>query len=139
MARTEVGAMEGKLLARIGAVIFIAGALTVTAIEMSSEDDEPDALATGDRSVAPQHPLAAELRRCSGIGEAGPRDPGCLKAWAASRRRFLGQRDSATAPAPVAPTTLFPNVPPSADRKEGKRADVTAPAMQVEPPRPEAR
>ena len=131
--------MEGKLLARIGAVIFIAVALTVTAIEMSSKDDEPDAVATRDRSIAPQDPLAAELRRCSGIGEAGPHDPGCLKAWAASRRRFLGQRDSTTAPAPVAPTTLFPNGAVSTDRKEGERTDVAAPEMQVEPPRPEIR
>jgi conjugative transfer region protein TrbK len=131
--------MDGKFLARIGAVVFIAVALTVTAIEMSSKDDEPDALATRDRSIAPQDPLAAELRRCSGIGEAGPRDPGCLKAWVESRHRFLGQRDSATAPAPAAPTTLFPNVAVSTDRKEGERMDVTAPAMRVEPPRPEAR
>ncbi|TIU28775.1 MAG: hypothetical protein E5W27_04840, partial [Mesorhizobium sp.] len=113
--------------------------LTVTAIEMSSKDDEPDVLAARDRSIALQDPLAAELRRCSGIGEAGPRDPGCLKAWAESRRRFLGQRDTATAPAPVAPTTLFPNVPASADRKERERTDVTAPAMQFEPSSPEAR
>ncbi|ESX29190.1 MULTISPECIES: putative entry exclusion protein TrbK-alt [unclassified Mesorhizobium] len=131
--------MDGKIFARIGAVVFIAIALTVTAIEMSSKDDEPEALATRDRFIAPQDPLASELRRCSGIGEAGPRDPGCLKAWADSRRRFLGQRDSATAPAAVAPTTLFPNAAGSADRKEGERTDVTAPEMQVEPPRPEAR
>ncbi|MER8788342.1 putative entry exclusion protein TrbK-alt [Mesorhizobium sp. M0983] len=131
--------MDGKILARIGAVVFIGVALTVTAIEMSSKDDEPDALATRDRSIASQDPLASELRRCSGIGEAGPRDPSCVKAWADSRRRFLGQHDSATAPAAVAPKTLFPDVPSSADRKEGERTDVTAPAMQVEPPRPEIR
>ncbi|WP_256754812.1 putative entry exclusion protein TrbK-alt [Mesorhizobium sp. Mes31] len=130
--------MDGKIFARIGAVVFIAVALTVTVIEMSSKDDEPDALATRDRSIASQDPLAAELRRCSRIGEAGPRDPGCLKAWAESRRRFLGQRDAAAAPAPVAPTTLFPNVA-SPDRKEGQGTDVTAPALQVEPPRPEIR
>ncbi|MER8646547.1 putative entry exclusion protein TrbK-alt [Mesorhizobium sp. M1252] len=131
--------MDGKILARIGAVVFIAVALTVAAIEMSGKDDEPDALATRDRSIASQDPLAAELRRCTGIGEAGPRDPGCLKAWADSRRRFLRQRDLAAAPVAVAPTTLFPNVPASADRKEGEGTDVTGPAMQVEPPRPEAR
>ena len=131
--------MDGKIFARIGAVVFVAVALTVTAIEMSSKDDEPGVPATRDRPLASQDPLAAELRRCSGIGEAGPRDPGCLKAWAESRRRFLGQRDSATAPAPVAPTTLFPNVAASADRKSGERPDVTAPAMQAGPSWPEAR
>ncbi|MBZ9776893.1 putative entry exclusion protein TrbK-alt [Mesorhizobium sp. CO1-1-8] len=131
--------MDGRILARLGAVVFIAVALTVTAIEMSSKDEQPGAPATRGRPLASQDPLAAELRRCSGIGEAGPRDPGCLKAWADSRRRFLGQRDAAIAPAPVAPTTQFPNVAASADRKEGEGTDVTAPAMQVEPRRPEAR
>ncbi|MER9301979.1 putative entry exclusion protein TrbK-alt [Mesorhizobium sp. M0496] len=131
--------MDGKILARIGAVLFIAVALTVTAIEMSSKDEQPDAIVTRGRSLALQDPLAAELRRCTGIGEAGPRDPGCLKAWAESRRRFLGQHDSATAPAAVAPKTSFPDVPASADRKEGEGTDVTAPAMQVEPPRSEIR
>lgn len=131
--------MDGKIFARLSAVIFIAVALTVTAIEMSSKEDEPDAFATRDRSIASQDPLASELRRCSGIGETGPRDPGCLKAWAESRRRFLGQLDAATAPAPVAPTTLFPNVAASAGRKKGQGTDATAPAMQVEPPRPEIR
>ncbi|CCV09098.1 conserved exported hypothetical protein [Mesorhizobium metallidurans STM 2683] len=129
--------MNGKILARIGAVVFIAVALTVTAIEMSSKDDEPDDPAMRDRSIASQDPLASELRRCSGIGEAGPRDPGCLKAWAESRRRFLGRRDAATAPAP--PTTLFPNVAAPAGRKEGQGTDVTAPAIQAEPSWPEAR
>ncbi|AZO41395.1 hypothetical protein EJ076_09745 [Mesorhizobium sp. M7D.F.Ca.US.005.01.1.1] len=131
--------MEGKIFARIGAVVFMAIALTVTVIEMSTKDDEPDAPAMRDRSIASQDPLASELRRCSRIGEAGPRDPGCLKAWAESRRRFLGQQAPATATAPVAPTTRFPDVAASANRKEGKRRDVTAPAMQVEPPRPEIR
>lgn len=131
--------MEGKLLARIGAVVFIGVAVVATAIGMNGKGEQPDVPATRGRPLALQDPLAAELRRCAGIGEAGPRDPGCLKAWAESRRRFLGQRDPATAPAPVAPTTLFPNVPASANRKEGERTDVTAPAMQVEPPRPEAR
>ncbi|RUZ54088.1 hypothetical protein EN947_38455, partial [Mesorhizobium sp. M7A.F.Ca.US.003.02.2.1] len=63
--------MDGKIFARIGAVVVIAVALTVTAIEMSSKDDGPDAPAMRDRSIASQDPLAAELRRCSGIGEAG--------------------------------------------------------------------
>ncbi|MFA6031417.1 MAG: putative entry exclusion protein TrbK-alt [Myxococcota bacterium] len=131
--------MDGKILARVSAVVFIAVALTVTAIEMGSKGDEADAVATRDRSIASRDPLASELRRCSEIGEAGPRDPVCLKAWADSRRRFLGQRDAATAPAAVAPKTFFPDVPASANRKEGTRTDVTAPAMQVEPSWPEAR
>ena len=133
--------MDGKILARIGAVIFIAVAFVATAIGMNSKDKQPDAPATRSRPAAPQDPLAAELLRCSRIGEAGPRDPSCLKAWAESRRRFLGRRVPATPPAAAVPTTLFPNVPASEDpnRKAGGPADLIAPAGQAEPSWPEVR
>lgn len=127
--------MDGKTLARVGAIVFVAVAITATAIEMNRKDVPPDALATQGRPVATQDPFAAELLRCSEIGEAGAGDPGCLKAWAENRRRFLGQPASVSSPAPVAPTTLFPSAPPSADpiRKDSAPADVTAPATQAEP------
>ncbi|QKC85515.1 putative entry exclusion protein TrbK-alt [Mesorhizobium sp. NZP2077] len=131
--------MDGKFFVRIGVVVFIAVTVVSTAIGMRSKGDEAEAPATPNRPLASEDPFAAELRRCSRIGEAGPRDPGCLKAWAESRHRFLGQRAPATATAPLAPTTLFPDLAGSTDRKEGERTDVTAPAMRVEPPRPEVR
>lgn len=131
--------MDDKILARIGAVVFIAGAIAAAAIGMSTRDERPDSLAAPGRPMAAQDLLAAELRRCSAIGEAGPRDPGCLKAWAESRRRFLSQRRPAPAPAPMAPTTLFPNVPAPADPvpNEGERSHVTAPSGQAGSSRPE--
>ena len=82
--------MDSKLLARIGAVIFIAIAITMTAIEMSRAPEpsrtEPTA-AVADTSAT--DPLLIELRRCQSIGAAGASDPDCLRAWAENRRRFL--------------------------------------------------
>lgn len=83
--------MDTKLLARIGAVIFIAIAITMTAIEMSRAPEPAregpvvvaDPMATAD-------PLLIELRRCQSLGASGASDPDCLRAWAENRRRFLG-------------------------------------------------
>lgn len=62
--------MDGKTLARIGAIVFVAVAITATAIEMNRKDDRPIDFATRVRPVASQDPLAAELLRCSEIGES---------------------------------------------------------------------
>jgi conjugative transfer region protein TrbK len=131
--------MDGKTLARIGAIVFVAIAITATAIEMNRKDDKPEGFATQDRPITPQDPLAAELLRCSEIGETGTRDPVCLKVWSENRRRFLGQPAPVSSPAPVAPTTLFPSVPPSADpiHKDSAPAGPTGPAIQADPVRPE--
>jgi conjugative transfer region protein TrbK len=81
--------MDGKLLARIGAVVFVAFAITATVIELSRKDEPPlyRSVATATETVA--DPLKAELRRCEQLGEAGTRDPVCLEAWANNRDRFL--------------------------------------------------
>jgi conjugative transfer region protein TrbK len=94
--------VDTKLLARIGAIIFVAIAITMTAIQLRETPkagadpelvmiDEPDA-----------DPLRAEVVRCSRIGEAGASDPACLRAWAENRRRFLapGARPKERMPAP---------------------------------------
>ncbi|MFD2430745.1 putative entry exclusion protein TrbK-alt [Sphingobium scionense] len=81
--------MDTKLLARIGAIIFVAIAITMTAIEMSRAPEpareEPAAVADSSETV---DPLLIELRRCQSIG-AGASDSDCLRAWAENRRRFL--------------------------------------------------
>jgi conjugative transfer region protein TrbK len=96
--------MDGKLLARIGAVVFVALAVTATAIEMTRKEDEPSSRASEPVGVMPADPLRAELMRCQGLGEAGPRDPACLRAWAESRERFLtsGARPPERVPDPLA-------------------------------------
>ena len=89
--------MDGKMLARIGAITFVAVALTVTAIELTRKDDAPTS------SPMPQHrpatnPLRDAQRRCQQLGQAAANDTECLHVWAETRDRFLGH-----APAPVAP------------------------------------
>lgn len=82
--------MDSKLLARIGALVFVAVAITMTAIEMSRAPEpvreEPAAVAN---TSALTDPLLIELRRCQSLGQAGASDADCLRAWAENRRRFL--------------------------------------------------
>ena len=91
--------MDGKMLARIGAITFVAVALTVTAIELTRKADAPTS------SPMPQHrpatnPLRDAQRRCQQLGQAAANDTECLHVWAETRDRFLGKT-----PAPAAPLT----------------------------------
>lgn len=82
--------MDGKTIARIGAVVFVALAVTATAIDMNRSDTGPETARERPPSIVRHDPLDDQLARCSQAGEAGAHDPGCLKAWADNRRRFLG-------------------------------------------------
>ncbi len=88
--------MDGKMLARLGAVVFIAIAVTATAIDMARKD-EPSAPLSAPAFQPPADPLRETLRRCQRLGEAAASDPDCLAAWAENRDRFLGRT-----PAPAA-------------------------------------
>ena len=90
--------MDGKTLARIGAIVFVALAIVAAVIDMNRPDDRQADFTMPGPAIIARDPLDAELARCSGLGEAGPRDPSCLKAWAENRRRFLGQPAAAIAP-----------------------------------------
>ena len=127
--------MDGKILARTGAIAFVAIAIVANAIEINRNDERQDTFATPGRPTPARDPLDIELLRCSQIGEAGTRDPGCLKAWAESRRRFLGQ---GTAPFDL-PATVAPAAQDSAITKEGVSAGEAAPVTPIEPTRPEVR
>ncbi len=81
--------MDPKTLARIGAIAFVAVAITATVIELSRKEERPEAATPRQAQVVAADPLRDELFRCQSLGEAGPRDPACLRAWAESRRRFL--------------------------------------------------
>lgn len=84
--------MDGKTLARIGAIAFVAIAITVAVINLSQKDETSQSTLTPVvRTVGAPDPLQAELTRCKGMGEAATRDPACLSAWAENRRRFLGE------------------------------------------------
>ncbi|MBA4792693.1 MAG: putative entry exclusion protein TrbK-alt [Phenylobacterium sp.] len=82
--------MDGKMLARLGVVVFVAIAVTATAIDMARED-EPPAPRSAPALQPPPDPLRATLRRCQQLGEAAASDAECLAAWAESRDRFLGR------------------------------------------------
>ncbi|WP_265519262.1 putative entry exclusion protein TrbK-alt [Nitratireductor luteus] len=89
--------MNGKMLARLGAIVFIAIAITATVIEMTRKE-EPARVGTVPALQPSADPLRPSLRRCQQLGEAAVSDPGCLATWAESRDRFLGRT-----PAPVVP------------------------------------
>ena len=82
--------MDGKMLARLGAVVFVAIAVTATAIDMARKD-EPSAPPAAPALQPPTDPLREGLRRCQRLGEAAASDPDCIAAWAESRDRFLGR------------------------------------------------
>ncbi|WP_352760116.1 putative entry exclusion protein TrbK-alt [Mesorhizobium sp. M0510] len=81
------------MLARLGAVVFAAVAITATAIELARKEDRPT---TCRSEAAGADPLRGELVWCQELGEAGTREPECLRVWAENRRRFL---------APASPST----------------------------------
>ncbi|MGR3314590.1 MAG: putative entry exclusion protein TrbK-alt [Roseovarius indicus] len=89
--------MDGKVLARIAAIVFVAIAITATVIEMTREE-APVPASTAPALQPPADPLRATLRRCQQLGEAAASNADCLAAWAESRDRFLGRT-----PAPEAP------------------------------------
>jgi conjugative transfer region protein TrbK len=89
--------MDGKMLARLGAIVFVAVAVTATAIEMTRREDAP--ASPSARQLQPEgDPLRESQRRCQQLGQQAASDPECLRVWAETRDRFLGH-----APAPVAP------------------------------------
>ena len=91
--------MDGTMLARLGAIIFVAVAITATAVEMTRKEQAPPAPAARQLRPSSPDPLRAGQRRCQQLGEAATRDPECLSVWAESRDRFLGMPSPASAPA----------------------------------------
>ncbi|MCL8489088.1 MULTISPECIES: putative entry exclusion protein TrbK-alt [Bradyrhizobium] len=82
--------MDGKLLARISAIVFVTVAITATAIELTRKD-EPTA-SPPVRIVQPERdPLREEQRRCQQLGQKAADDAECLRVWAETRDRFLGR------------------------------------------------
>lgn len=89
--------MDGKLLARIGAIVFVAVAITATAIEMTRKAEEVVPATSRPSEITPTDPLRQAQRRCQLLGEGAARDAECLRTWAETRERFLG-----LAPGPAA-------------------------------------
>lgn len=95
--------MDHKLLARIGAIAFVAIAITMIAIEMSRAPEQPRAERVSEAEPAGTDPLLDELRRCQALGATGSEDRDCLAAWAENRRRFFDGSARTIAPADPAP------------------------------------
>ena len=121
--------MDGKIVARVGAVVFVAFAITATVIELSRKDEPPIYRSVAATTETGVDPLKTELRRCQQLGEAGTRDPACLQAWADNRERFLKPSQALQPkPEPQAPGPQGrPQNPPSAGNPA---IDGAAPAIE---------
>ncbi|WP_418025345.1 putative entry exclusion protein TrbK-alt (plasmid) [Paracoccus sp. TD-10] len=93
--------MEGKALARLIAILFLAIVMTVTLIRMERSGDLPP---LPGRQVQPQSedPLREGQRRCQRMGEAAAEDAECLAIWTETRDRFLGRNPAPPRPGPAA-------------------------------------
>lgn len=89
--------MEGKVLARIAAIVFIAVAITASIVEMTREDVAVPA-PSAPFLQPPSDPLREGQRRCQQMGEAAANDGECLRIWAETRDRFLGRTPSQVSP-----------------------------------------
>ncbi|MET3791080.1 putative entry exclusion protein TrbK-alt [Aquamicrobium terrae] len=90
--------MDGRVLARIAAIIFIAVAITATIIEMTREETAGPVPTVPVLQPA-SDPLRLEQRRCQELGEAAANDATCLRVWAETRHRFLGRSPAPETPA----------------------------------------
>lgn len=80
------------MLARLGAIIFLAIAVTATAIEVSRKDNVPSpppGLLQTERD-----PLREGQHRCQQLGQRAASDAECLRIWAETRDRFLGRTNA---------------------------------------------
>lgn len=102
--------MDGKLLARAGAAVFVGLAFALTLVQLREEP-------AGGREAAPgmqlpdDDPLPEQLRACAAMGEAALSAPECRAAWAEKRRRFFSAEHRGTWPGAVQRAQ-----PPAAER-----------------------
>lgn len=108
--------MDSKLFARIGAGAFVAIAITMAVLELREEPAPPPSSAIAPADEAGDH-AKATLAYCAALGLEAASVDICTAAWAAERRRFLGQaeRDAAVVP-PVADNSSDPAFDMPGDR-----------------------
>jgi hypothetical protein len=98
--------MDGKMLARLGAIVFVAIAITATAIEMTRKEDAPASSGLSARQLQPATRSAA--REPAPVPAAWRRPRATPNACASGPRPATA---SSAAPAPAARI---------ADRPEGR-------------------
>lgn len=81
--------MDMKIAIRTLAVLVLAAVIAACAIALRPDRTEDSAAETVQPRV--DDPASSELVRCRDLGAAALDDPACRKAWADSRRRFLGE------------------------------------------------
>ncbi len=81
--------MDGKLLARIGAAVFVGIAVAMTLVQLH-EEPEPRVEEAAAIWIPDGDPLPAQLRACARLGELALSSSDCRAAWAEKRRRFFG-------------------------------------------------
>ena len=94
-------AMDSKLFARIGGGAFVAIAITMAALELREEPAPPPSSAIAAADVSGDG-AQATLTYCAGLGLEAASVDICTAAWAAERRRFLGQAEADAADTPPA-------------------------------------
>jgi conjugative transfer region protein TrbK len=91
--------MDGRTLAQLGAVAFVAIAISATAIDLTRKEETPTPRPA--LVVAPSRdPLREDQRRCQLLGQAAAGEAACLRVWAETRDRFLGRTHSFAAAQP---------------------------------------
>ena len=89
--------MDGKMLARLGAIVFVAVAITATVIELTRKEDAPASSPVRLHQPA-SDPLRESQRRCQQLGQQAANDTDCLRVWAETRDRFLGRTPAPSSP-----------------------------------------
>jgi conjugative transfer region protein TrbK len=82
--------MDGTVLARIAAIIFVSVAITAAVVEMSRKE-ESETVRPAQVTAPAADALRVEQRRCQELGEEAASDRDCLAVWAETRDRFLGR------------------------------------------------
>lgn len=91
--------MDGKMLARLGTVVFVAVAITAAVVEMTRKEEPAQDFST--RIIEPPHdPLREGQRRCQQLGQQAANEAECLRVWAETRDRFLRPSPAPASPAP---------------------------------------
>ena len=80
--------MDTKLFARIGAIAFVAVAITMSALQLR-EERKPEPIEAVTVNEPDGDPLPEMLRLCSELGQLAETTNECRQAWAENRRRFL--------------------------------------------------
>lgn len=88
--------MDSKMLARLGAILFLAVAVTATVVELTRQEETPVSPALILQSG--RDPLREGQRRCQKLGQTAATDAECLRVWAETRDRFLRPPVASTSP-----------------------------------------